>query len=61
MYGGGDPKESSLTGGTFANGNIDGTGNHISIRYDSEYMGVFAQWQLQRNLFIISWIESPRQ
>jgi len=61
MDGGGDPKKSSLVGGTFANGNIDGTGNHISIRYDSEYMGVFAQWQLQRNLFIISWIESPRQ
>ncbi len=59
MHGGGSPKESSVTGGIFANGDIDGTGNHISVRYDREWMTVFAQFQLQRNLYIISWLESP--
>jgi hypothetical protein len=59
MHGGGDPKESSVTGGIFANGPIDGTGNHISVTYDQEWMTSFAQFQLQRNLYIISWLESP--
>ena len=59
MYGGGDPKESSVTGGIFANGSVDGTGNHISVKYDPTYMQEFGKFQLAKNLFIISWVETP--
>lgn len=59
IHGGGNPNESNVTGGVFANGYISGTGNHISIRYYSEYMQVFGEFQTVQNLFIVSWKESP--
>jgi len=59
LTGGGDPKESSVTGGIFANGSVDGAGNHISVTYDPTYMAEFGVFQLAKNLFIISWVESP--
>jgi hypothetical protein len=45
IYGGGSPTESSVTGGIVANGDVDGTGNHISVHYNSEYMGVFGNFE----------------
>lgn len=59
IHGGGDPKESSVTGGIFANGYVSGSGNHISVQYDSDYMAIFGQFQLAKNMFIISWKETP--
>jgi hypothetical protein len=59
IHGGGDPKESSITGGVFANASMNGTGNHITVEYESDYMAIFGQYQLAKNLFIISWVESP--
>ncbi len=59
IHGGGDPKESSVTGGIFANGYINGFGNHISVQYDSNYMSIFGQFQLNKDMYIISWTESP--
>ena len=58
VYGGGDPKEANITGGVFINGDVDGTGNHIHIKFDSEYMGVFAEFQFQKNLYVVKWLES---
>lgn len=59
IHGGGDPKESSITGGIFANGDVIGTGNHISVQYDNEYMTVFSQFQNAKKMYIISWVETP--
>jgi len=59
IHGGGNPSESSITGGVFANGSMSGDGNHISVRYNAEYMSIFGSFQLATNLFIISWVESP--
>jgi len=42
-HGGGSPTESSVTGGIVANGEVNGTGNHITVRYNSEYMGKFGE------------------
>ncbi|MDZ7319665.1 MAG: hypothetical protein ONB11_10945 [candidate division KSB1 bacterium] len=58
IHGGGDPKESTITGGVFANGSINGTGNHITVEYESDYMEIFGGFQLAQNMFIISWRES---
>ncbi|MBD3288371.1 hypothetical protein GF337_06165 [candidate division KSB1 bacterium] len=59
IHGGGDPKESSITGGVFSNGSINGTGNHISVRYKSDYMEAFSVYQTKKNMFIVNWRESP--
>lgn len=59
IHGGGDPKESTITGGVFANASINGTGNHITVEYESDYMTIFGEFQLGKNLFIVSWRESP--
>ncbi len=59
MNGGGDPSEAAITGGIFANGVIDGKGNHITIRYKREYMEIFEAFQIKQNMFIVSWKESP--
>ncbi|MBN1350193.1 hypothetical protein JXJ21_12335 [candidate division KSB1 bacterium] len=59
IHGGGVPSESSIYGGIFANGYVDGTGNHISVRYDSDYMATFGQFQTAKNLYIVSWTETP--
>jgi len=59
IHGGGNPNDCSITGGVFANGSLNGTGNHISVQYEQDYMEAFAVYQTATNLFIISWIESP--
>ena len=59
IHGGGNPNESTITGGVFANGSMQGTGNHITVEYNSDYMANFGAYQLGQNLFIISWTESP--
>jgi len=59
MHGGGDPKEASIEGGIFINGSANGTGNHIKINYDQEFMTVFSQWQLQKQMYVINWLETP--
>lgn len=59
IHGGGTPKESTITGGVFANASMFGTGNHITVEYNRNYMAIFGDYQLATNLFIISWIETP--
>lgn len=59
IHGGGNPSESSITGGVFANGYINGTGNHISITYDPDYMEKFGAFQTAKKMYIISWAETP--
>jgi len=59
IHGGGSPKESSITGGVFANGYMNGTGNHISVEYDPDYMEKFGAFQLAKKMYIISWSETP--
>lgn len=46
ITGGGDPGESSITGGLISHGNIQGFGNHISVKHWPEFMGVFCQYQI---------------
>lgn len=58
IHGGGTPKESTITGGVFANASMNGTGNHITVEYESDYMALFGSFQLAKNMFIISWTES---
>jgi len=43
--GGGPPPGSIVTGGIVANGEVNGTGNHITVRYNSEYMGKFGEYE----------------
>lgn len=45
IHGGGNPSESSVTGGVVANGPVDGTGNHITIHYTPEYMTLFGEYE----------------
>lgn len=59
VNGGGDPSESAVTGGIFANGIVDGQGNHIKIEYNREYMELFGSFQINTTMYIISWVESP--
>jgi hypothetical protein len=40
--GGGDPEESSFTGGIISWGQLDGSGNHISVTIDNGYMSALA-------------------
>jgi len=58
IHGGGNPTESSVTGGIVANGDIDGTGNHITVTYNSEYMGTFGEHEIRETLGqVFSWRE----
>lgn len=59
IHGGGDPKESTVTGGVFANASMYGTGNHITVEYEIDYMALFGEFQLAKNMYIVSWKESP--
>lgn len=59
LGGGGDPKDSNITGGVFANGYMEGQGNHIAVEYKREYMEIFGSFQLTKNMYIVSWKESP--
>ena len=55
--GGGPPPGSVVTGGIVANGAINGTGNHITVRYNSEYMGKFGEHEQPVLAQIFSWRE----
>lgn len=58
IHGGGNPTESSVTGGIIANGDVDGTGNHITVHYNAEYMGAIADFEtIQEGREILSWKE----
>lgn len=58
IHGGGSPTESSVTGGIISAGDVDGTGNHITVRYNSEYMGIFGGFEGEASVSgIISWRE----
>jgi|GEM_PF-825831 len=58
IHGGGNPTESSVTGGVVANGDIDGTGNHITVTYNSEYMGKFGEHEIRETVGqVFSWRE----
>jgi len=43
ISGGGNPTQSSVTGGIVANGDVDGAGNHITVQYKAEYMKKFEE------------------
>ena len=55
--GGGAPPGSVVTGGIVANGAVNGTGNHITVRYNSEYMGKFGEHEQPVVGQIFSWRE----
>lgn len=55
-HGGGNPNESSITGGIIANGNIDGVGSNISVTYKKEYMLEMGNFEIKTNK-ILSWRE----
>ncbi|MCZ6820264.1 MAG: hypothetical protein O7G31_12360, partial [Calditrichaeota bacterium] len=58
LYGGGSPTESSVTGGIIANGDVDGSGNHITVHYKSEYMESFGVFEDRTNpIMKIVWRE----
>lgn len=58
LYGGGSPTESSVTGGIIANGDVDGTGNHITVHYKSDYMESFGDFEDRTNpIMKIVWRE----
>ncbi|MCH8871511.1 hypothetical protein IH824_01855, partial [candidate division KSB1 bacterium] len=58
IHGGGNPTQSSVTGGIVAKGDIDGTGNHITVHYSSEYMGKFEAHEQSRTVSrVFSWRE----
>lgn len=46
ITGGGDPSESTITGGLVSHGDIWGTGNHISVQHGPEFMRVFCTFQI---------------
>ncbi|MFQ5752368.1 MAG: hypothetical protein ACE5HI_10260 [bacterium] len=49
IHGGGSPTQSSVTGGIVANGDVDGTGNHITVHYNPEYMQKFGNYENTNN------------
>lgn len=58
IHGGGTPTESSVTGGVVANGDVDGTGNHITVHYNPEYMSIFGDYENGQNAILsIVWEE----
>ncbi len=58
IHGGGNPTQSSITGGIVAAGEINGTGNHIIVHYNSEYMGRFEAHEQSRTVSrVFSWRE----
>jgi len=59
VTGGGNPSESSVTGGIIANGDVRGTGNHVTVKYDSDYMEQFITHLLnpEQPITINSWSE----
>ena len=58
LSGGGNPTQSSVTGGIVANGEINGSGNHITVHYNSEYMGIFGEHEQSQTVSqVFSWRE----
>ena len=58
ISGGGNPTQSSVTGGIVANGEINGSGNHITVHYNSEYMGIFGEHEQSQTVSqVFSWRE----
>jgi len=58
IHGGGNPTQSSVTGGIVSNGDIDGTGNHITVQYNSEYMWKFGEHEQSETVSqVFSWRE----
>lgn len=56
--GGGDPSESSVTGGIVVNGHVDGNGNHITIQQQPEYMKIFSVFERSDGVFkLLRWTE----
>jgi len=55
--GGGPPPGSIVTGGIVANGAVNGTGNHITVRYHSEYMGKLGEHEQPVVGQVFSWRE----
>jgi hypothetical protein len=56
IHGGGTPNESSVSGGIIANGSVDGTGHHISVQYDPEFMESVAEFEnVQTFSTVVSW------
>lgn len=59
ITGGGNPSQSTIQGGIISHGNISGTGNHISVQHQPEYMKVFCGFLTHPDeLFfdVINWI-----
>ena len=57
-HGGGPPTSSSVTGGIVANCAIGATGNHFTVRYNSEYMGRFGDYEQSETVGqVFSWRE----
>ena len=57
LYGGGNPNEASITGGILTWGTIDGTGNHISVQHDPDYMRPFIEGYSPNNapMRVLTW------
>ena len=59
ITGGGNPGESSITGGIVSHGNISGFGNHISVRHQPEFMRAFCEFQIgpdPDDSGVVSWL-----
>ena len=41
IRGGGDPSESSVTGSIITAGSVSGTGSHVTVRLNTDYLGAF--------------------
>ncbi len=52
--GGGDPDESTVDGGIIANGDVSGSGNHITVKYNPEYMGHFGDFEKPSQTFLVA-------
>ncbi len=56
--GGGSPEESTVNGGIIANGDISGSGNHITVKYNPDYMGQFGNFEKPSPTFwVAKWEE----
>lgn len=58
MHGGGNKKIMNITGGMFVDASVTGTGNHVSVKYDPEYMSIFADFQKESTFMLTRWLES---
>jgi len=57
ITGGGNPTESTITGGLVSHGDIQGFGNHISVQHWPEFMRVFCNYQTGSDpaTTVVSW------